>query len=57
MDNQMEKFKERTDELIKYLNENFNPHTKIIIQADSAEIVNGVMAIKNDKYIYKKNNN
>jgi hypothetical protein len=37
--------------LIKYLNDNFNPHTKIIIEADGAEIVSGEMSYRTEEFI------
>ena len=44
-----EKLKEEFEELCKPLNEwlqkNYHPHTKIIIQNDSAEIVEGIMGV------------
>lgn len=50
--------KEQTDEmleaakpLIKWLNDNCHPHTKIIVEADSAELVEGVASVKTDEYI------
>jgi len=44
-----EKLKEEFKELCKPLNEwlqkNYHPHTRIIIENDSAEIVEGIMAV------------
>ena len=37
--------------LIKFLNDKYDPHTKIIIDTSSAEIVNGLMAIRTDEFI------
>lgn len=45
------KFEELTRPLIKWINEEFNPHAKIIIDVDSAEVVCGEMAFKTDDYI------
>lgn len=47
----LQEFKDVTDAVIKYLNDNFHPHTKIIIDTNRAEVVEGVMAIKNDRHI------
>lgn len=37
--------------LIEFLNNNFHPHTKIIIETDSAELVEGICAFKTTAYI------
>lgn len=37
-----EEFKALADAMIKFLNDNGNPHTTVIITATSAEIVQGV---------------
>lgn len=36
---------------MKYLNNNHNPHTKIIITTTGAEIVEGITAISSENYI------
>ncbi len=38
---QVEEFKQLSKPLIKWLNENTNPHTKIIIETTGAEVVSG----------------
>lgn len=37
--------------LVKYLNDNYNPHCSIIITCDSAEVVSGEMAFHTDEFI------
>jgi len=37
--------------LIKYLNDNYNPHASIIITCDSAEILSGEMAFQTKEFI------
>lgn len=37
--------------LIKFLNENFNPHVKIIITPDSSEILSGSAYIRCEEFI------
>jgi len=37
----LDEFKELTKPLIKWLNENYHPHAKIIIETGSAEVVEG----------------
>ena len=44
-------FKELTDKIIKFLNDNCHPHCKIIITTDSAELVEGIMCNFNDNFI------
>ena len=38
---QAEEFDKLADAMIKYLNNNHNPHTKVIIDCTTAEIVGG----------------
>lgn len=44
-------FKELASELVKFINDNFNPHTKIIIDCTSAEIVSGELMIPILEYV------
>ena len=37
--------------MIKYLNDNHHPHTTIIITPDSAEVLEGVKAIRTTEFI------
>lgn len=39
-----EKFEQLSRQLIKWLNDNCHPHTKIIIDSTSAELVEGITA-------------
>lgn len=44
-------FEKLAKPLIAFLNENYNPHTSIIINPTSAEIVSGEMSIYTEEYI------
>jgi len=44
-------FLEAAKPLIKFLNDNFNPHTKIIVDCDSAEILESITFIITDEFI------
>lgn len=44
-------FCKKTEALIKFLNNNFHPHAKIIITTNNAELVEGVMNHKTNRYI------
>jgi len=46
-----ESFKEVAEPLIKWLNENCNPHTTIVVTPDSAELLSGEMAHKTTEFI------
>jgi len=48
---QIDDFKTLADPLIQFINDNFNPHTKIIIDCDSAEVLTGEMAYPNKEFI------
>ncbi len=48
---QSKEFEKLARPLIKFLNDNTNPHTKIIIDTDSAEIVYGKCAFNTYEYI------
>lgn len=37
--------------LIKFLNDNYNPHTKIIVDCTSAELVSGEMSTYTEEFI------
>jgi len=49
-DKQLE-FEKLSKPLIKWLNDNTNPHNKIIIDCSSAEIVSGEFAFQTDEFI------
>ncbi len=49
-DKQRKEFETLADGLIKYLNDNHNPHTKIIIDNSSAEIVGGERCYRTEKH-------
>jgi hypothetical protein len=44
-------FEELSKIVMKYLAENHNPHTSIIITSTSAELVQGKYAIQTDEFI------
>ena len=48
---QYKKFQELVKPLIKYLAEDFHPHTTLIITATSAEIVEGCMATQTEEFL------
>ena len=51
-DSQKDKeFEQLSKMFIKYLNDNYHPHTKIIISTDSAEILEGVKAMQTSEFI------
>lgn len=46
-----EGFEKTVKPLIKWLNDNYNPYTKIIVDCDSAEIVSGEMSMRTTEFI------
>jgi hypothetical protein len=48
---QTESFKEVSEPLIKWLNENADPHCKVIVDNDSAELLQGSCSHVTKKYI------
>ena len=44
-------FEELSRPLIKFLNDNFDPHTQICIDTDHSEIVSGLMSFRTEDYI------
>ena len=48
---QHEEFKRVADELIKWLADNVDPHTKAIVDCTSAELVEGVVVHRNDEHL------
>ena len=46
-----ENFKLAVTPLIKYLAENHHPHTTVIVDSVSAEMVEGLMTIRTDEFI------
>lgn len=44
--NETKEFKDAVDPLVKYLCENFNPHTSIIVTPSGAELVEGQMSVE-----------
>lgn len=47
----MAEFKELAKPLIKFLNDNFNPHTHIEISTNHAELLSGEMSFTTDEFI------
>ena len=48
---QREEFEKLSKPLIKFLNDNLDPHCKIIIECDYAEILSGLCGIPTDEFI------
>ena len=48
---ELAEFKSLADPLIKYLCENHNPHSVIIIDSVHAELLNGEIAYENQEFI------
>lgn len=46
-----EQFKSAVESVMKYLAKNHHPHTKVIIDSDSAELVEGIVIHRTDKFI------
>jgi len=46
-----QEFIELVTPVMKWMAEELHPHTKIIIEANSAELVEGDIAYKNDEFI------
>ena len=44
-------FEEAAKPLIKYLNDYHDPHTKVIVETDSAEIVSGEMSLRTMEFV------
>jgi hypothetical protein len=44
-------FEEVSVPMIKFLNDNCHLHTIVIIDCDSAELLEGIYRMKNDKYV------
>ena len=44
-------FKEKARPLIKFLNDNFEPHSKIYIETDSAHLLSGKIGFYTGEYI------
>lgn len=47
----LEEFEKLAKPLIKYLNDNHNPHTSIRITTTSAEVVQGLMAFSTTEFV------
>lgn len=50
-DEERAKFEEVTKPLIKFMEENYHPHTKVIVDCGHAELVEGVVTFTTDKFI------
>ncbi len=48
---QRKQFELAVETVMKYLADNHNPHTKVIIDSDSAELVEGLTVYQNGQYI------
>jgi hypothetical protein len=49
--NKINEFEKLSKPLIEFLNDNFNPHTKILITDDNAEILSGECSIHTKEFI------
>ena len=48
---QIEQFEEAAKPLVKWLNDNCNPHTTIIVEPDGAEVLSGSARVKIEEFI------
>lgn len=48
---QIAEFEKLAKPLIKYLNDNCDPHCQIIVECDSAQILSGLAGINTDEFI------
>jgi len=48
---QLDEFELLAKPLIKFINDNSNPHTQIIIDCNSAQILSGLAGINTDEFI------
>jgi hypothetical protein len=44
-------FEEAVKPLMKYLADNHNPHTVVVVESNSAEILQGIKAVVTDEFI------
>ncbi len=51
LDEQKKSYVEAVRPAMKWIAENCHPHTKIIIESDSAELVEGIIAERTDEFI------
>lgn len=51
MNEKQQSFEEAAKPLIKWLNENANPHSKVIVDSTSAELVSGEMIINTQEFL------
>ena len=47
----MKEFEDAVKVLMKYLAENHNPHTTVIVSATEAELLSGEMSVLTDEFI------
>ena len=50
-DDLYEEFEELTKPIIHFINKNFHPHTQIVIDSTSAQVLEGIMSYCNFEYI------
>lgn len=50
-ENKMKELQFRSNRLIQWINDNYNPHARIIIGCDSAEVLSGETKITNTSFI------
>lgn len=51
MEDKTKSFEEAAKPLIKWLNENTTPHSKVIVDSISAELVSGEMVINTEEFL------
>lgn len=49
---QIAQFEEAAKPLMKFLAENFHPHVKVIVENNTAEILEGSATVKCDEFIH-----
>lgn len=50
-DEQLKEFQKAAEPLIKYLAENYNPHTTCIVTNNSAEMLQGIAGYTNNEHL------
>jgi len=51
LEKKMNEFKEAAKPLMKYLADNFHPHTSVIVDSTRAQLLEGVRAFKTEEFI------
>lgn len=48
---QRSNMKEAAKPLVKWMNENLHPHTKVIVETDGAELLEGITSVAIEEFI------